>query len=152
MADHSSRIIERHCDVAVVGGSAAGLAAALQLGRQRRSVIVVHAGEPRNAPAAHMHGNLGHEGLPPADLLALAREEVRSYGDEVVDRRAVDITPPPATGSVSSSRASMRSSPDAPSRVIRRGRSRSRRLGRGRPALRRTTTSTTSCSAPGAHT
>ena len=60
-------IIERHCDVAVIGGSAAGLAAALQLGRQRRSVIVVDAGEPRNAPAAHMHGYLGHEGAPPAD-------------------------------------------------------------------------------------
>jgi thioredoxin reductase/SAM-dependent methyltransferase len=82
----------RHCDVAVVGGSAAGLAAALQLGRQRRSVIVVDAGEPRNAPAAHMHSYLGHEGLPPAELLAIGREEVRSYGGEVVPGRVVDVT------------------------------------------------------------
>ena len=62
MNTHPSTV-ERHCDVAVIGGSAAGLAAALQLGRQRRSVIVIDAGEPRNAPAAHMHSYLGHEGV-----------------------------------------------------------------------------------------
>ena len=87
-----SRTAERHCDVAVVGGSAAGLAAALQLGRQRRSVIVIDAGEPRNALAAHMHSYLGHEGLPPSELTAIGREEVRSYGGEVVDGRVVDVT------------------------------------------------------------
>lgn len=87
----SPRIVERHCDVAVIGGSAAGLAAALQLGRQRRGVIVIDSGEPRNAPAAHMHGYLGHEGLPPAELLELAREEVRSYGVEVLEGRVLDV-------------------------------------------------------------
>ncbi len=92
MSDHDLRTVERHCDVAVIGGSAAGLAAALQLGRQRRSVIVVDAGEPRNAPAAHMHSYLGHEGLPPADLAAIGRDEVRSYGGEVIAGRAVDVT------------------------------------------------------------
>ena len=92
MSEHQHRGVERHCDVAVVGGSAAGLAAALQLGRQRRSVIVVDAGEPRNAPAAHMHGYLGYDGRPPADLVAAGREEVRSYGGEVVQGRAVDVT------------------------------------------------------------
>ncbi len=92
MSEHGPRTIERHCDVAVVGGSAAGLAAALQLGRQRRSVIVIDAGEPRNAPAAHMHSYLGYDGLPPAELAAIGREEVRSYGVEVVAGRAVDVT------------------------------------------------------------
>ena len=92
MTDHVHRTIERHCDVAVVGGSAAGLAAALQLGRQRRSVLVVDAGEPRNAPAAHVHGYLGHEGLPPSELTAVGRAEVRSYGVEVLAGRAVDVT------------------------------------------------------------
>jgi thioredoxin reductase/SAM-dependent methyltransferase len=92
MTDHAPRIVERHCDVAVVGGSAAGLAAALQLGRQRRSVIVVDAGEPRNAPAAHMHSYLGHEGRPPAELAAIAREEVRSYGGEVLAGRVSRVT------------------------------------------------------------
>ena len=76
--------IERHCDVAVVGGSAAGLAAALQLGRQRRSVIVVDAGEPRNAVAAHVHGYLGREGCPPSELAAIGRAEVRANGGEVL--------------------------------------------------------------------
>jgi thioredoxin reductase/SAM-dependent methyltransferase len=92
MSDHTPHTVERHCDVAVVGGSAAGLAAALQLGRQRRSVIVVDAGEPRNAPAAHMHGYLGHEGLPPSELTAIGREEVRSYGGEVLGGRVARVT------------------------------------------------------------
>ncbi|MBK5223121.1 MAG: FAD-dependent oxidoreductase [Acidimicrobiia bacterium] len=92
MSEHTPRTIERHCDVAIIGGSAAGLAAALQLGRQRRSVIVIDADEPRNAPAAHMHSYLGHEGLPPAELTAIGREEVRSYGVEVLAARAVAVT------------------------------------------------------------
>src|SRR5688500_6525067 len=92
MSEHTFRTIERHCDVAVVGGSAAGLAAALQLGRQRRSVIVVDAGEPRNAPAAHMHGYLGRDGHAPSELAAAGREEVRSYGGEVVVGRATGVT------------------------------------------------------------
>ncbi len=92
MSDHAPRAVERHCDVAVVGGSAAGLAAALQLGRQRRSVIVVDAFEPRNAPAAHMHGYLGREGLPPSELTTVGREEVRSYGGEVLAGRVSRVT------------------------------------------------------------
>jgi thioredoxin reductase/protein-L-isoaspartate O-methyltransferase len=86
------RTVERHCDVAVVGGSAAGLAAALQIGRQRRAVIVVDAGDPRNAPAAHMHGFLGRDGAPPSALTADGREEVRSYGGEVLPGRVTGVT------------------------------------------------------------
>src|SRR5918992_1969573 len=92
MTDHATPAVERYCDVAVVGGSAAGLAAALQLARQRRSVIVVDAGEPRNAPAAHMHGYLGHEGIPPSELTTIGREEVRSYGGEVLAGRVTRAT------------------------------------------------------------
>ncbi|MHB1534705.1 MAG: FAD-dependent oxidoreductase [Acidimicrobiales bacterium] len=92
MSDNAPNTVERHCDVGVIGGSAAGLAAALQLGRQRRSVIVVDAAEARNAPAAHMHGYLGHEGLPPADLTSVGREEVRSYGGEVLAGRVSRVT------------------------------------------------------------
>ncbi len=91
MSEHHPMVIERHCDVAVVGGSAAGLAAALQLGRQRRSVIVIDSGEPRNAPAAHMHGYLGREGVAPAALLNVGREEVRSYGGEVLRGRVEQV-------------------------------------------------------------
>jgi thioredoxin reductase/SAM-dependent methyltransferase len=77
--------------VAVIGGSAAGLAAALQLARQRRTVVVVDDGTPRNAPAAHMHGYLGREGAPPAELVAIGRAEVRGYGGEVVSGRALAV-------------------------------------------------------------
>jgi thioredoxin reductase/SAM-dependent methyltransferase len=92
MSNHAVHTVERYCDVAVIGGSAAGLAAALQLARQRRSVIVIDAGEPRNAPAAHMHSYLGREGDSPSSLLAAGREEVRSYGGEVLADCASRVT------------------------------------------------------------
>jgi thioredoxin reductase len=65
-------------DVVVVGGGAAGLSAALVLGRARRRVAVIDAGTPRNAPATHMHGFLSRDGMPPADLLEAARGEGRT--------------------------------------------------------------------------
>ena len=92
MSEHTHPAVRRHCDVAVVGGSAAGLAAALQLVRQRRSVIVVDAGDPRNAPATHMHGYLGLDGRAPGALTAAGRAEVRAYGGEVIPGRVVDVT------------------------------------------------------------
>lgn len=76
-----------HVDVAIVGGGAAGLAAALVLARSRRSVVVVDAGEQRNAPAAHMHNYLGREGVPPLELVAIGRGEVEQYGARVVEGR-----------------------------------------------------------------
>nr|WP_218566609.1 NAD(P)/FAD-dependent oxidoreductase [Vallicoccus soli] len=78
-------------DVVVVGGGAAGLSAGVVLARARRSVLVVDAGEPRNAPAEGVHGLLGQEGVGPAELLARGRAEVRSYGGEVVDGRALAV-------------------------------------------------------------
>jgi thioredoxin reductase/SAM-dependent methyltransferase len=83
--------MERHCDVAVIGGSAAGLTAALQLARQRRSVIVVDDDTPRNALAARMHGYLGREGAAPAELIGIGRAEVRSYGGEVLTGRVIGV-------------------------------------------------------------
>ena len=82
-------------DVVVVGGGAAGLSAALVLGRARRRVAVVDAGEPRNAPAAHMQGFLGSDGLPPAELLARGRREVAGYGVRLVPGTVTRITPVP---------------------------------------------------------
>ncbi|MDT4903815.1 MAG: hypothetical protein QOH52_1831 [Pseudonocardiales bacterium] len=90
MSDRHDRPVRRHCDVCVIGGSAAGLAGALQLSRQRRSVIVLDSGEPRNAPAAHMHGFLGRDGTAPSELTDAGREEVRSYGGELLTGRATD--------------------------------------------------------------
>lgn len=79
-------------EVVVVGGGAAGLSAALVLGRARRRTLVVDAGEPRNAPAAHMQGYLSRDGMPPAEFLAAGREEIARYGVELVRDRAVDAT------------------------------------------------------------
>ena len=79
-------------DVVVVGGGAAGLSAALVLTRARRRVAVVDAGQPRNAPAAHMQGFLGSDGLPPGELLAAGRTEVTGYGGRLVTCTVTGIT------------------------------------------------------------
>ncbi len=66
-------------DVIIIGGSFAGLAAALQLGRARRKVIVLDTGLPRNRFADHSHGMLGHDHKPPLDILTEAREQLARY-------------------------------------------------------------------------
>ena len=85
-------------DVAVVGGGFAGLGAALTLGRARRSVVVIDAGHPRNAPAAHSHGYLTRDGVPPLELLAIGRREVADYGVEIVDGDVVALERQPKGG------------------------------------------------------
>ena len=72
-------------DVIVVGGSAAGLSAALMLGRARRRVLVIDGGEPRNRFAAHMQGVLGHDGMDPHLFVARGRAEAARYGVEFLD-------------------------------------------------------------------
>ena len=74
-------------DVLVVGGGAAGLSGALALARARRSVLVVDAGEPRNAAAGHVHNYLAREGTSPAELVAAGRAEVTRYGGQIVAGR-----------------------------------------------------------------
>jgi thioredoxin reductase len=83
----------RDYDVVVVGGGAAGLSAALVLARARRTVAVVDAGGPRNAPAAHMHGFLSRDGMPPYDLVAAGRAEVAGCGGSLIDNTVVDVAP-----------------------------------------------------------
>ncbi|MER7540243.1 NAD(P)/FAD-dependent oxidoreductase [Streptomyces sp. NPDC097704] len=74
-------------DALVIGGGAAGLSAALIMGRSRLRTLVVDAGEPRNAPAAHMQGVLSRDGMSPADYLAAGRRELAAYGVGVRDGR-----------------------------------------------------------------
>ena len=85
-------------DVVVVGGGAAGLSAALVLTRARRNVAVVDSGQPRNAPAAHMQGFLGSDGLPPGELLAAGRSEVTGYGGHLMSGTVATITECARTG------------------------------------------------------
>jgi thioredoxin reductase len=78
-------------DVVVVGGGAAGLAGAVALARSRRRVLVVDAGEPRNAPAAGVHNFLTREGTPSAQIYAVGREEVARYGGAVETGRVTAL-------------------------------------------------------------
>ncbi|MBZ9796540.1 NAD(P)/FAD-dependent oxidoreductase [Mesorhizobium sp. ES1-4] len=66
-------------DLAVVGGSFAGLSAAIQAARARRNVLVIDAGQPRNRFAAHSHGFLGQDGRTPGAILDDARRQLLAY-------------------------------------------------------------------------
>ncbi|MGH3516689.1 MAG: NAD(P)/FAD-dependent oxidoreductase, partial [Haloechinothrix sp.] len=78
-------------DVAVIGGGSAGLSAAVTLARTLRSVVVVDAGDPRNAPAAGAHNVLGRDGVSPLELLAAGRREAEHYGADIRHDRAVAV-------------------------------------------------------------
>ncbi|TDC49433.1 NAD(P)/FAD-dependent oxidoreductase [Jiangella ureilytica] len=74
---------ENRYDVVVIGGGAAGLSGALTLSRARRSVLLIDAGQPRNAPAEGVHNYLGREGASPAELYRTGRAEIEGYGGEI---------------------------------------------------------------------
>lgn len=71
--------MDRHYDVIVIGGSFAGLSAAMQLARARRRVLVVDGGKPRNRFAAHSHGFLGQDGKTPAAIIGEAAAQLSAY-------------------------------------------------------------------------
>ncbi|MBT9551329.1 MAG: NAD(P)/FAD-dependent oxidoreductase [Hydrogenophaga sp.] len=80
-------------DAIIIGGSFAGLAAALQLGRARRKVIVLDTGLPRNRFGHHSHGVLGHDHKPPMDILSEARKQLARYpAIRLVNSRADSIS------------------------------------------------------------
>ncbi|MBZ9775895.1 NAD(P)/FAD-dependent oxidoreductase [Mesorhizobium sp. CO1-1-8] len=80
-------------NVIIIGGSFAGLAAALQLGRARRKVTVLDTGLPRNRFASHSHGVLGHDHKPPLDILAEARQQLARYPTvKLVNTRAESLS------------------------------------------------------------
>lgn len=66
-------------DVIIIGGSFAGLTAAMQLGRARRRVSVLDTGLNRNRYAEAAHNVLGRDGTPPGEYLRIAREQVSAY-------------------------------------------------------------------------
>ncbi|NIH84762.1 NAD(P)/FAD-dependent oxidoreductase [Amycolatopsis granulosa] len=67
-------------DSVIVGGGAAGLSAGVALARARFATLVVDSGDPRNGPAAHMHGYLTRDGMAPKEFLATGQEEFARYG------------------------------------------------------------------------
>ena len=66
-------------DAVIVGGGPAGLSAALILGRCRRRVLLCDDGHPRNAKSRALHGFLTRDGVEPAELLRLGREQLSAY-------------------------------------------------------------------------
>jgi thioredoxin reductase len=68
----------RH-DAIVIGGSFAGLSAAIHIARARRPVCVIDAGRPRNRFAAASHGFFGQDGLDPRAMIARARAQLMAY-------------------------------------------------------------------------
>lgn len=66
-------------DAVIVGGSYAGLSAALMLARARRRILVADAGTPRNHAARHAHGVLAQDGRPGQEILAAARAQLAAY-------------------------------------------------------------------------
>lgn len=76
-------------DAIIIGGGAAGLSAALQLGRSRRTVTVVDAGQPRNAPSPAAHGFLTRDGVAPLELARLGRADLEPYDVRVIDGTVV---------------------------------------------------------------
>jgi thioredoxin reductase len=78
-------------DAIVIGAGAAGLSAALVLGRARRRVLVLDGGPPRNAAASHVNGYLGVDGLSPLELLAVGRTQVEKLGVEIREDLATRV-------------------------------------------------------------
>jgi len=73
-------------DAVVVGAGTAGLSAGLLLGRSRRRILILDGGEPRNAPAAGVHGFFTRDGTSPGELLEIGRAQLEPYPG--VERRA----------------------------------------------------------------
>lgn len=80
-------------DVIIIGGSFAGLSAAMQLGRARRKVLLIDAGLPRNRFADASHGFLGQDGKAPAEIVREASRQVLAYPTvEILHREALSAT------------------------------------------------------------
>ncbi len=80
-----------HYDVIIVGGSFAGLAAALYLGRAHRSVCVLDTGQPRNRFAEESHGFFAQDGSNPRTMLATMRQQVSAYPTvSFINQAAID--------------------------------------------------------------
>ena len=85
-------------DVVVVGAGPAGLSAALNLVRAKRTVLLVDANRPRNAATLRSHGFLTRDGVSPLELRKLGRAEVEGYPEATVVQAVVDRVVPDGSG------------------------------------------------------
>jgi thioredoxin reductase len=82
-------------DVVVIGGGPAGLSGAVALGRALRTVLVIDAGAPRNAPAEGIHNFLTRDHVAPGEFAAIGRSEAARYGGSIVEGSVASVTPGP---------------------------------------------------------
>lgn len=76
---HEQYNMKEHFDVIIIGGSYAGLSAAMALGRALRKVLIIDAGKPANRFTPHSHNFITHDGRPPAEIAEMARAQVDKY-------------------------------------------------------------------------
>jgi len=76
---HNKITESRDFDVIIVGGSYAGLAAGMALGRASRQVLIIDSGEPCNKPTPHAHNFITRDGTPPKEITLLAKQQVERY-------------------------------------------------------------------------
>lgn len=89
----SGMINDKNFDVLIIGGSYAGLSAAMALGRSLRSVLIIDSGKPCNRQTPHSHNFLTQDGARPEDIAALATSQVLAY-------KTVSLLKGTATGAV----------------------------------------------------
>lgn len=82
--------MEHQTEVAIIGGGPAGLNAALVLGRARKQVVLIDAGQPRNRVTKESHGFLTRDGVSPGEFRRLAEEEVSRYPSVRIVREAAE--------------------------------------------------------------
>jgi thioredoxin reductase len=100
-----------HHDAIVIGGSFAGLSAAMYIARARRSVCVIDTGAPRNRFATQSHGFLAQDGSEPGAMLATARSQVAEYPTATfIDGEAVSAATTPHGFSVALATGEVRES------------------------------------------
>lgn len=66
-------------DVIIIGGSYAGLSAAMALGRSLKNVLIIDSGKPCNHYTPHSHNFITHDGAVPGEISAIAKEQVLKY-------------------------------------------------------------------------
>lgn len=66
-------------DVIIIGGSYSGLSASMALGRALKNVLVIDSGLPCNRQTPHSHNFITHDGRKPAEIAALAKEQLKQY-------------------------------------------------------------------------
>ena len=72
---------KKNFDAIIIGGSYAGLAAGMALGRALKKVLIIDSGKPANAQTPHSHNFLTQDGNTPKGIASLGKQQVEKYAD-----------------------------------------------------------------------